>query len=68
VQLHAFDEEFESKHFSTGAVPLPPPHDAQSIANSIDAQLKMLDIKPRCKISATTDSGANIAAAVEGKL
>lgn len=36
VQVHSFDEEFQYHHFSTGAVPLPPPHDATTIATAID--------------------------------
>ena len=62
------DEGFEYHHFSTGAVPLPPPHDALSIAESIDKQFALLAVKSRFKPSATTDSGANITYAVEEKL
>ena len=49
-------------------MPLLPPHDAVTIAASIDSQLKLLDVQPRCKLSATTVSGANIAAAIENEL
>ena len=53
---------------STGAVVLPPPHTAARVASGIDDLLLQFGFTGEYKISATTDSGANIHAAVEEHL
>lgn len=50
---------------STGAVCLPPPHNRYRIASAIDDMLINLGFNGQYKISATTDTGANIYSAIE---
>ena len=53
---------------STGAVLLAPPHTAARVASGIDDLLVKFGFSGEYKISATTDSGANIVSAVQGCL
>lgn len=62
------DAEWKYLSLSTGVRMLPPPHDALCIAQSIDSSLVDLGFDGSYKISATTDSGSNIAAAIEKTL
>ena len=65
MQLHAYDIDWSYVMLSTGAVCLPPPHTTPRVASALEDLLLNLGFNGQYRISATTDSGANIYSAVE---